>query len=224
MINETNNKNSSLKKINTNYQKDFTSSSSTQNLNNLTTKKNIKNKRNRNCSMTNRIIKIKDKNCITNIISNNYNTNNNENTQDKNLNRSVMISGDKKITLDTLMDEAKKRYNKKKYDNSNKNILTNEDDNMNNSNKKKLQQFYEEHLNKINNKNINIMNNKRNISDNNESYNNNLEIYKSYDYPEKNNQKNFNYKIDSKEKVKNYDKFNINQLIQNDNKKKENKK
>ena len=200
LINETNNKNSSLKKINTNYQKDFTSSSSTQNLNNLTTKKNIKNKRNRNCSMTNRIIKIKDKNCITNIINNNYNTNNNENTQDKNLNRSVMISGDKKITLDTLMDEAKKRYNKKKYDNSNKNILTNEDDNMNNSNKKKLQQFYEEHLNKINNKNINIMNNKRNISDNNESYNNNLEIYKSYDYPEKNNQKNLIIKLIQKKK------------------------
>ena len=217
-ISELNNKKSPLIKSNTKYPKD----SSTQKLSNFTTKKNIKNKKERNVSMTNINIKVKDKTCITN---KNCDTNNDneENSQNKNLNRSLIISDDKKITLDTLMNEAKKRYNKKKFENNNINLLTNEDNDIINvnQNQKKLQQFYEEHLNKNNNnKNIININYKRNIIDNkNEFYNN--DIHKTYDINVINNQKNI--KFDSKEKLKNYDKLNVNLLMDNDIKKKDNK-
>ncbi len=150
-------------------------------------------------------------------INKNYNTNTNENIQNKNLNRSLIISEDKKITLDLLMDEAKKRYNKNPINN-------------NENNKNKLQQFYEEHLNRnINKGNIFNTNEFYNKNSNNDNENNNSEIYKSFDCPEKNvniknNQKNFNFKIDSKEKPKNYDKFNIKQLTKNDIRKKIDKK
>ena len=219
IVNEINNQKSSLIKSHTKYPKD---SSSTQKLSNFTTKKNLKNKKERNSSMTNIIIKIKDKTCLTN---KNYDTNNDneENSQNKKLNRSLIISDDKKITLDTLMNEAKKRYNKKKLENNNKNSLTNEDNNINiiNQNQKKLQQFYEEHLNKNNNKNLNNMNNKKNIIDNNNEFYNINDIHKTYDINVINNQK--NSKFDSKEKGKNYDKLNVNLLMDNNIKKKDNK-
>ena len=231
---EVNNKTTSLKKVNTNYQKDLISSS-TPNLNNNLN--NAKNKKNRNSSMANRNLNIKDKNYITNIMKQNYktNTNTNENLQNRNLNKSVIIPQDKKITLDLLMDEAKKRYNKNKLKNNN-NILINENDNDNeidsNKNKNKLQQFYAEHLNKnniINKRNINILNNEFDNNYNFKNNNDNFEFYKSYEYPEKNinvinNKKNFNFKIDSKENTKNYDKFNVKQLTKNDIRKKVDKK
>ena len=222
---EINNKNSSVKKVNTNYQKDFIYSS-TQNLKNT---KNPKEKLYRNSSMTKRNENLKDKNCLTNIINKNYNTNTNENIQNKNLNKSVIISDDKKITLDLLIDEAKKRYNKNKIINNF--LISEEGDGENDFNKNKLQQFYEEHLNRKKSKNLtnkrkninsNEFDNKCNYRSNNES----LEIYKSFDYPEKNidiinKQKCFHYKIDSKEKAKN---INIKQLTHNDIRKKTNKK
>ena len=228
-----NNKNSSLKKVNTNYQKDFIYSST----HNLNTHQNLKNKTtkiNRNSSMTNRNIIYNNKNCITNnIATKNYNTNTNENVQNKNLNRSLIISEDKKISLDLLIDEAKKKYNKNKNDKTmnNENIAT--DYNVNENNKNKLKQFYVDHLiKKTNNINKrNSFNNDNNNDSKNYKNNNNdlLEIYKSYDYPEKNinvinNQKFFNFNLNSKEKSKNYDKFNIKQLTQNDVRKKNNKK
>ena len=185
LTHESNNKNSSLKKINTNYQKDFIYSS-TQNLKNIKNQ-NSKNKKYRNSSMTKRLINIQDKNCLTNIINKNYNTNTNENLPNKNLNRSVIISDEKKITLDLLIDEAKKRYNKNKINN----VLVSEGENGENDfNKNKLQQFYEEHLNRKKSQNET---NKRNIDNNNDfdnkfnykNNNENLEIYKSYEYPKK---------------------------------------
>ena len=127
------------------------------------------------------------------------------------MNSSVIISDDKKITLDLLMEEAKKRYNKNKL-------------NQNENNKNKLQQFYAEHLNKnINKGNLfynyafdnKLINNVNDINNNN----------KNYDCPEKNlnlknNQKIPNFIIESKEKVNNYDKFNIKQSTKNDIRKK----
>ena len=185
LTHESNNKNFSLKKINTNYKKDFIYSS-TQNIKNIKNK-NSKNKKYRNASMTKRLISIQDKNCLTNIINKNYNTNTNENLPNKNLNKSLIISDEKKITLDLLIDEAKKRYNKNKINN----VLVSEGENGENDfNKNKLQQFYEEHLNKKKSQNIT---NKRNIDNNNDfdnklNYKNNnesLDIYKSYEYPKK---------------------------------------
>ena len=206
---ENNDKNSFLKKVNTNYKKDFVSSS-TQNLylNNNIKDLNNKKIKDRNSSMINRNINIdfKEKNLMTNAINKNYNTNINDNIQNKNMNRSVIISDDKKITLDLLMEEAKKRYNKNKL-------------NQNENNKNKLQQFYAEHLNK-NIKKGNLFNNyafDNKFNNNVNDINNN----KNYDCPEKNlnlknNQKMPNFKIESKEKAKNFDKLNVKQLTKND--------
>ena len=205
---ETNDKNSSLKKVNTNYQKDFISSS-TQNLNLNNNIKDLNNKKikDRNSSLANRNsnIDFREKNHMTNAINKNYNTNTNDIIQNKNMNRSVIISDDKKITLDLLMEEAKKRYNKNKL-------------NQNENNKNKLQQFYAEHLNK----NINKGNLFNNYAFDNKLNNNVNDINnKNYDCPEKNlnlknNKKIPNFIIESKEKVNNYDKFNIKQSTKND--------
>ena len=216
-----NNKNNSLLKNMDIIEQNNSISSTNHNINYYTVKKSIKIKKTRNNSMTKRNTKTKNKNFLKNILNKQYDSNNNnDNSQNKNLNRSLIMSDEKKIALDSLIDEAKKKLNKQKLKYNHKNVLTNESININNSNQinKKLQKFYEEHLNKIINKNNNNMNNKSNIMDN------------SYEYNEKNiniikNHKTFNFKINSKEKIKNYNnKYNNNQLTRNEMKKKDNEK
>ena len=230
------NKNSSIKKININCQKDFIcSSSSTQNIisnNNLENKKIIFVTKNRNSSMVNRNKNslrrksiVKDRKNIKN-----YNTNNYENNPTRNLNRSVVISEDQKDSLDFLINEPKKcKKNSKNiisYKNDNK---LNGDYNINENNKNsKLQQFYADHLinkNSFKKKRSSAINNITNDYSNYISNNDSFEVHKSYEYPEKNidtinKNKYFDFKMELKEKIKQYDKFNIKQLTQYDIKKK----
>ena len=231
---ETNNNNihCSMKKTNTNLQKDFVcSSSSTQDLKSNNEKKINEENKNRNFSMINRNIHVIKRN--TNIkekksLIHNYNTNTNES------NRSVNVPPEDQInTLNNFIDSSKKDKNKftnmTNYHNENS---INEDNNIDNQNKSnKLQQFYAEHLNKKNNMNY-LLNKRRSIINkgyndysNYKSDNNSFEIHKSYDYPDKNidvinNQKFFDFKMNLKEKIKHYNKINIKQLTKCDVRKK----
>ena len=239
---ESNNNNNhcSMKKINTNHQKDFLcSSSSTQNLMSNNGKKIKAQKKDRNSSMVNRNIHVIKRNSAIkdkkNLI-NNYNTNTNESNPTRNINRSMMMPSDGQMnSLDYFIDSSKKNKNKFKnmtnYHNENS---INEDNSIDNQNKSnKLQQFYAEHLNKNNNANY-LMNKRSSIINNgyndysnyinNKSDNSSFEVYKSYDCPDKNidvinNQKFFDFKMDLKEKIKHYDKINIKQLTKYDVKK-----
>ena len=181
---------------------------------------------NRNIHVIKRNSAIKDK---KNLIHN-YNTNTNESNPTRNLNRSAMMPSDDQMnSFDCFIDSSKKSKNKFKnitnYYNENS---INEDNSIDNKNKSnKLQQFYTEHLNKTNNmkclmnKRSSIINNGYNDYSNYKSDDNSIEIYKSYDYPDKNidamnNQKFFDFKMDLKEKIKHYDKINNKQLIKYD--------
>ena len=156
-----------------------------------------------------------------NILPTTYKTNANENIQ-KNLKKSLIISGENKISLDLLMEEAKKKYNKNKIDsnrniNDDKSIITENTPHDNNSNK--LKQFYAEHLTKRNSKN------KTKTVNDNKNNNNIHEVFQSYECHDKNknsidNQKILNVNLNIKEKSKNNDKINT----QNDFKKKKSKK
>ena len=229
-----NNNHGSMKKINTNQQKDFfCASSSTQNLISNNNKKINVERKNRNSSMVNRNIHVIKRNSAIkdkkNLIHN-YNTNTNESNPTRNLNRSAMMPSDDQMnSFDCFIDSSKKKKNKFKnitnYYNENS---INEDNSIDNKNKSnKLQQFYAEHLNKTNNVNYlinkrsSIINNGYNDYSNKKSDDNSIEIYKSYDYPDKNidvinNQKFFDFKMDLKEKIKQYDKINIKQLTKYD--------
>ena len=229
-----NNNHGSMKKINTNQQKDFfCASSSTQNLISNNNKKINVERKNRNSSMVNRNIHVIKRNSAIkdkkNLIHN-YNTNTNESNPTRNLNRSAMMPSDDQMnSFDCFIDSSKKSKNKFKnitnYYNENS---INEDNSIDNKNKSnKLQQFYAEHLNKTNNVNYlinkrsSIINNGYNDYSNKKSDDNSIEIYKSYDYPDKNidvinNQKFFDFKMDLKEKIKQYDKINIKQLTKYD--------
>ena len=229
-----NNNHGSMKKINTNQQKDFfCASSSTQNLISNNNKKINVERKNRNSSMVNRNIHVIKRNSAIkdkkNLIHN-YNTNTNESNPTRNLNRSAMMPSDDQMnSFDCFIDSSKKSKNKFKnitnYYNENS---INEDNSIDKKNKSnKLQQFYAEHLNKTNNVNYlinkrsSIINNGYNDYSNKKSDDNSIEIYKSYDYPDKNidvinNQKFFDFKMDLKEKIKQYDKINIKQLTKYD--------
>ena len=233
---ESNNNNNhcSMKKINTNQHKDFLcASSSTQNLMSNNIKKINVERKNRNSSMVNRNIHVIKRNSAIkdkkNLIHN-YNTNTNESNLTRNINRSTMMPSDDQMnSFDCFIDSSKKSKNKFKnmtnYYNENS---INEDNNIDNQNKSnKLQQFYAEHLNKANNTNYlmnkrsSIINNGYNDYSNYKSDDNSIEIYKSYDYPDNNidvlnNQKFFDFKMDLKEKIKQYDKINIKQLTKYD--------
>ena len=233
-IESNNNNHCSMKKINTNNQKDFfCASSSTQDLmSNNINKINVE-KKNRNSSMVNRNIHVIKRNSAIKDKKNliyNYNTNTNESNPTRNINRSaIMPSDDQMNSLDCFIDSSKKSKNKYKnmtnYYNENS---INEDNSIDNKNKSnKLQQFYAEHLNKANNmkclmnKRSSIINNGYNDYSNKKSDDNSIEIYKSYDYPGKNidvmnNQKFFDFKMDLKEKIKHYDKINNKQLTKYD--------